>query len=89
MPSIRPPRPEPPAGAAESSGLVGLVLAAGLGTRLRPLTERVAKAVVPFLGRPSLHWALDRVAEAGAARIGVNAHHLGEQVEVCARAWQR
>lgn len=89
MPSTRPPRPESLPHAAEAPELVGLVLAAGLGTRLRPLTERVAKAVVPFLGRPSLHWALDRVAEAGAARIGVNAHHLGEQVEACARAWGR
>lgn len=57
-----------------------MVLAAGLGTRLRPLTERRAKPLVPVGDRPALAHVLDRLREAGATRIVVNAHHRAEQV---------
>jgi mannose-1-phosphate guanylyltransferase len=57
-----------------------MVLAAGLGTRLRPLTDRRAKPLVPVGDRPALAHVLDRLRTAGATRIVVNAHHLAEQV---------
>jgi NDP-sugar pyrophosphorylase family protein len=60
-----------------------MILAAGIGTRLRPLTDTVPKALVPVRGRPLLAHVLDRVVEAGATRVIVNTHHHAAQV----RAW--
>jgi mannose-1-phosphate guanylyltransferase len=57
-----------------------MLLAAGLGTRLRPLTEQRAKALVPVGDRPVLAHVLDRVREAGVDRIVVNAHHRADDV---------
>jgi mannose-1-phosphate guanylyltransferase len=57
-----------------------MVLAAGLGTRLRPLTEQCAKPLVPVGDRPALAHVLDRLRAAGATRIVVNAHHHAAQV---------
>ncbi|GGF28880.1 mannose-1-phosphate guanylyltransferase [Aliidongia dinghuensis] len=59
---------------------VGMVLAAGRGERLRPLTDTVPKPLVPVLGRPLLDHAIDRLAAFGVQRIVVNVHHLGEQI---------
>ncbi len=56
------------------------LLAAGLGTRLRPLTHSVPKALVPVLNRPLLGLLLSQVRQAGARRVAVNTHHLAEQV---------
>jgi mannose-1-phosphate guanylyltransferase len=53
-----------------------MVLAAGLGTRLRPLTLLAAKPVLPVLNRPLLHWTLDRLAQAGVREVVINTHHL-------------
>lgn len=53
-----------------------MVLAAGLGTRMLPLTCRRAKPVLPVLNRPLLHWTLDRLAAAGVTEVVVNLHHL-------------
>jgi len=52
-----------------------MVLAAGLGTRLRPLTLRRAKPALPVLNRPLLHWTLARLAQAGVTEVVVNLHH--------------
>ncbi len=57
-----------------------MVLAAGLGTRMRPLTAQRPKALVPFLGRPLLAHTLDRLAAAGVARVVINAHHHADQI---------
>jgi N-acetyl-alpha-D-muramate 1-phosphate uridylyltransferase len=60
-----------------------VVLAAGLGVRLRPLTELVPKALVPVGNEPLLESALRRLADVGLTgpdRVAVNAHWLGEQV---------
>ncbi len=57
-----------------------MVLSAGLGTRLRPLTEHCAKPLVPVGDRPALAHVLDRLRAAGATRIVVNAHHHAAQV---------
>ena len=58
-----------------------VVMAAGLGTRLRPLTERYAKAVLPVDGRPVVAQLLRELATAGCARVTVVVGHLGEQVQ--------
>jgi mannose-1-phosphate guanylyltransferase len=52
-----------------------MVLAAGLGSRLRPLTALLPKPLVPVGDRPALAHALDRLAAAGLRRVVVNAHH--------------
>jgi N-acetyl-alpha-D-muramate 1-phosphate uridylyltransferase len=57
-----------------------MVLAAGAGTRLRPLTDRLPKALVPVRGRPLLAHVLDRLVAAGATRIIVNTCHHAEQI---------
>jgi mannose-1-phosphate guanylyltransferase len=57
------------------------ILAAGLGTRLRPLTYATPKALVPVLNRPLLGVVLAQLREAGALRVAVNTHHLPDQVQ--------
>ena len=60
------------------------VLAAGLGTRMRPLTEAVPKPAIPFLNRPILHWILDSLEAAGVERVIINLHHLPQAVRSAA-----
>jgi MurNAc alpha-1-phosphate uridylyltransferase len=57
-----------------------MVMAAGYGTRLRPLTDTVPKPMVKVLGRPMIDVVLDRLAAAGVERAVVNLHHLGEVI---------
>jgi mannose-1-phosphate guanylyltransferase len=57
-----------------------MILAAGLGTRLRPLTLLAAKPVLPVLNRPLLHWTLERLAGHGVREVVINTHHLPESV---------
>jgi len=59
----------------------GLVLAAGFGTRLKPITEQVPKALVPVCGVPLLRHALDLLVSQGFGPMVVNTHHLHEQVQ--------
>ena len=58
-----------------------VVIAAGLGTRLRPLTERYAKAVLPIDGKPVIALLLRELADAGFDAVTVVTGHLGEQIE--------
>ena len=62
-----------------------MVLAAGMGTRMRPLTNDRPKPLVEVAGKPLIDHALDRLAEAGVARAVVNVHHFGDEVEVHVR----
>jgi MurNAc alpha-1-phosphate uridylyltransferase len=57
-----------------------MVLAAGLGTRLRPLTETIPKPLVEVNGRTLLDHAIDRLALAGVERVVVNVHYMAEMV---------
>lgn len=63
-----------------------VVLAAGLGTRMRPLTDHIPKPALPFLNRPALHWTLESLAEAGVEKTLLNLHHLAEVTAGCARS---
>jgi MurNAc alpha-1-phosphate uridylyltransferase len=58
-----------------------MILAAGLGTRMRPLTADTAKPMLALLGRPLLDHALDRLADAGVEEVVVNTHWQAEKVE--------
>jgi MurNAc alpha-1-phosphate uridylyltransferase len=58
-----------------------MVLAAGLGERMRPLTLRMPKPLVPLAGRPLIDHVLDRLAAAGVDTAVVNVHYLPEQLE--------
>jgi mannose-1-phosphate guanylyltransferase len=58
-----------------------MLLCAGLGTRLRPLTLERPKPLVPLLGKPLAAWALDRLASVGVRSVVANTHHLGSQIE--------
>lgn len=58
-----------------------MVLAAGYGKRLRPLTLTTPKPLVPVAGRPLIDHALDRLKQAGIRRAVVNVHYLGYMIE--------
>lgn len=58
-----------------------MVLAAGLGIRMRPLTDALPKPLVPLLGRPLIDHVLDRIADAGIARAVVNVHYQADLIE--------
>lgn len=58
-----------------------MVFAAGLGTRMRPITETLPKPLVVIGGKTMLDHTLDRLAQAGVGRAVVNVHHLADQIE--------
>jgi len=57
-----------------------MVLAAGLGLRMRPITETMPKPLVRVAGKPLLDHVLDKLAEAGVADAVVNVHYLPDQI---------
>jgi mannose-1-phosphate guanylyltransferase len=57
-----------------------MILAAGLGQRMRPLSECLAKPVMPVLNRPLLHFTLEQLQRAGVREVVVNLHHLPQTV---------
>lgn len=62
-------------GACENGNAKVLVLAGGLGTRLRPLTDRMPKCLLEIAGRPLLDYWFDRFAEANLEEVLINTHH--------------
>lgn len=58
-----------------------MILAAGYGTRLRPVTYTIPKPIVPLCGRPLMGWAVEALLAAGIREFVVNMHHLPEPIE--------
>jgi NDP-sugar pyrophosphorylase family protein len=57
------------------------VLGAGLGKRLRPLTESLPKPLIPIYGKPLITFALDHLCAVGVESFVINTHHLADQLE--------
>ena len=57
-----------------------MIFAAGLGTRLRPLTDTMPKALVPIDGKPLLHHLLHKLQHAGCSHVVINVHHHAQQI---------
>ncbi len=57
-----------------------MIFAAGLGTRLKPLTDHMPKALVPIAGKPMLEHVIEKLKAAGFNEIVVNVHHFAEQI---------
>ena len=58
-----------------------MILAAGRGERMRPLTDRTPKPLLPVAGKPLIVWHLERLARAGFRDVVINHAHLGDQIE--------
>ena len=58
-----------------------MIFAAGLGTRLRPLTDTLPKALVPLRGKPLLYHVVQRLISAGFDDIVINVHHFADKIE--------
>jgi mannose-1-phosphate guanylyltransferase len=71
-----------------SRPLRALLLAAGLGTRLRPLTLHTPKCLMPIGGEPLLGRWLRQLEQAGCEAVLVNTHYLAEQVEAHVQCWK-
>jgi NDP-sugar pyrophosphorylase family protein len=60
--------------------MVGVIFSAGLGTRLKPLTDTMPKALVPLAGKPLLQWQVEKLRAAGITDIIVNVHHFPDMI---------
>jgi MurNAc alpha-1-phosphate uridylyltransferase len=58
-----------------------MILAAGRGERMRPLTDHTPKPLLPVAGRPLIVWHIERLAAAGITELVINHAHLGPQIE--------
>jgi len=63
-----------------------LIFAAGLGTRLKPLTDMMPKALVPLAGKTLLQWQVEKLRDAGITDIIVNVHHFPDMIIDAIRA---
>ena len=57
-----------------------MIFCAGLGTRLKPLTDTMPKALVPLAGKPLLQWQVEKLRDAGITDIIVNVHHFPDMI---------
>lgn len=58
-----------------------MILAAGRGERMRPLTDHTPKPLLPVGGKPLIVWHIERLAHAGMTELVINHAHLGQQIE--------
>lgn len=58
-----------------------MILAAGRGERMRPLTDHTPKPLLPVGGKPLIVWHIERLAQAGITELVINHAHLGQQIE--------
>ncbi len=58
-----------------------MILAAGLGKRMRPITKKTPKPLIKVAGRMLLDWTLDRFEDAGVKKVVVNTHHFAKRIE--------
>lgn len=65
-----------------------VIFAAGLGTRLKPLTDTMPKALVPLAGKPLLQWQVEKLRDAGITDVIVNVHHFPDMIIDTIRANQ-
>ncbi len=63
-----------------------MIFAAGLGTRLKPLTDTMPKALVPLAGKSLLQWQVEKLRDAGITDIIVNVHHFPDMIIEAVRA---
>ena len=63
--------------------IAGIVLSAGFGTRLKPVTDEVPKPAIPFLNKPMVWYALHSLKLAGIRRFAANVHHLPDIMASC------
>ena len=63
-----------------------MIFCAGLGTRLKPLTDTMPKALVPLAGKSLLQWQVEKLRDAGITNIVVNVHHFPDQIIETVRA---
>ncbi|MBQ9363383.1 MAG: NTP transferase domain-containing protein, partial [Bacteroidaceae bacterium] len=57
-----------------------LIFAAGLGTRLKPLTDTMPKAMVPVDGKPLVQWLIEKLKRSGVTTVVINVHHFAQQI---------
>ena len=57
-----------------------MIFAAGLGTRLKPVTDTLPKALVPIAGKTLLQWQIEKLKDAGITDIVVNVHHFPDLI---------
>lgn len=74
---------------AKQSPDTAMLLAAGLGTRMRPLTDKMPKPMIPVGGQPMIDTLLDRLADAGVAKAVVNVHYQADVLEEHLRTRKR
>ncbi|MFP5467505.1 MAG: nucleotidyltransferase family protein [Gammaproteobacteria bacterium] len=67
--------------------LAAMILAAGRGMRMRPLTDHTPKPLLPVRGKPLIQWPMDALHAAGLRRFVINTAWLGEQIPPAMAAW--
>lgn len=73
----------PPADAAQSPPVAAMLLAAGRGERMRPLTDTTPKPLLLVQGKPLMQWLLEALVRSGCKRVVVNTAWLGESIVAC------
>lgn len=69
------------------TSVAGMLVAAGFGTRLSPLTDELPKPAVPVANRPLAAYALDHLVESGIDQVVVNSHHLARELRAALDPW--